>query len=119
MADDIYIATETVLTNHEGNEVYIVAGQTTVRAGHPLMRGRAALFAPLKVTYDLGDDVPGRPIPAASVVDAMADPTAAEEPADSPEPAADDLGDDVPAEPDIVEVEPAKPTPARRRKADG
>lgn len=114
MADDIYIATETVLTNHEGHEVYIVAGQTTVRAGHPLLKGRAALFAPMKVTYDLGDDVPGRPIPAVSVVDATADPTAVEEPADPSEPVPDDLGGDVPAD-----AEPAKPTPTRRRKADG
>ncbi len=57
MADDIYVAVESVLTEVDGENVYITAGQTA-RAGHPILVGREALFEPFKVDYDLTEPAP-------------------------------------------------------------
>ena len=57
MAGDIYVAVESVLTQVDGENVYITAGQTA-RAGHPILVGREALFEPFKVDYELGDAAP-------------------------------------------------------------
>lgn len=61
MAGEILIATETVLTHFEGENVYIYAGQTTARAGHPILKGRENMFAPVPVTYDLDEPEPKPP----------------------------------------------------------
>jgi hypothetical protein len=53
MAGQILVATETVLTQFEGENVYIYAGQTTAREGHPILKGREFMFTPVQVTYDL------------------------------------------------------------------
>jgi hypothetical protein len=58
MAGEILIATETVLTQFEGENVYIYAGQTTVREGHPILKGREAMFVPVQVHYDLPEPEP-------------------------------------------------------------
>jgi hypothetical protein len=53
MPGEILIATETVLTTFEGADVYIYAGQTTAREGHPILKGREAMFIPVQVTWEL------------------------------------------------------------------
>lgn len=60
MAADIYVAVESVLTEVDGQNVYITAGQTA-RAGHPILNGREALFEPFKVDYEVGDEAPEPP----------------------------------------------------------
>jgi hypothetical protein len=64
MAGAILIATETVLTTFEGENVYIYAGQTTVREGHPILKGREDMFIPVQVTYDLPEPEPKAPAKA-------------------------------------------------------
>ena len=66
MAGQILIATETVLTRFEGENVYIYAGQTTAREGHPILKGREDMFIPVQVIYDLPEPEPEpEPKPAA------------------------------------------------------
>ena len=55
-ASDIYVAAKTAVFEHDGTRVRIVGGQTTVRAGHPLLDGREELFRPLTVDYDTDGD---------------------------------------------------------------
>jgi hypothetical protein len=65
MAGEILIATESVLTLVDGENVYITAGQTA-RAGHPILKGREAIFIPLQVDYDLPEPkAPAKTPPAA------------------------------------------------------
>jgi hypothetical protein len=65
MAVDIYVAVESVLTSVDGEPVYITAGQTA-RAGHPILKGREALFEPFKVDYEVEAPAPKKaPVPAA------------------------------------------------------
>lgn len=52
-AADIYVAKESFVTHFEGAEIIVHKGSTRVRAGHPLLKGREALFEPLKVHYDV------------------------------------------------------------------
>lgn len=52
MAGNVFVAVESVLTEFEGRNVYITAGQTA-REGHPILKGREAMFIPLQVDYDL------------------------------------------------------------------
>jgi hypothetical protein len=65
MAGEILIATETVLTQFEGENVYIYAGQTTARAGHPILKGREGMFEPVHVDWELPEPAPAKP-PAAA-----------------------------------------------------
>lgn len=58
---DIYVAVESVLTEVDGQNVYITAGQTA-REGHPILKGREALFEPFKVDYEV-EEAP-QPAPA-------------------------------------------------------
>lgn len=57
MAGNIFVATDSVLTDVDGENVYITAGQTA-REGHPILKGREAMFVPLQVDYDLPEPEP-------------------------------------------------------------
>jgi hypothetical protein len=49
---DLYVGKEPTTFDHEGSPVFI--GPTiVVRAGHPIMKGREALFEPLTVHYEV------------------------------------------------------------------
>lgn len=58
---DLYIATDSALTRIGGKDVMIEAGQTVVRAGHPLLKGREHMFRPLTVHYDVPEEEPAQP----------------------------------------------------------
>lgn len=49
---DIYVATKTATFTFQGRRVFVTAGKTTVRQGHPMLDEFPTLFEPLKVTYD-------------------------------------------------------------------
>jgi hypothetical protein len=49
----ILIASESFLTDWEGQRRIFTAGQTTIREGHPLVKGREQMFKPLTVDYEL------------------------------------------------------------------
>ena len=51
-ADDLLIATESVLTEVDGENQYLTAGQIA-RVGHPIVKDREHLFEPLTVDYDI------------------------------------------------------------------
>lgn len=66
MAGDVFVAVESVLTEFEGSNVYITAGDTA-REGHPILEGREAIFAPQQVTWDLPEPkAQSKPAPAAA-----------------------------------------------------
>lgn len=55
MADGaILVATKNVLTDFDGRRVILRRGVTTVREGHPLLKGRESLFEPLVPEFELG-----------------------------------------------------------------
>lgn len=56
---DIFVAAESFSTTLDGVPVAVVAGQTRVREGHPLLEGREQMFKRLTVHYDV-DEAPGR-----------------------------------------------------------
>jgi len=49
-ADDLLIATESVLTEVDGENIYITAGDI-VEAGAAIVKGREHLFEPVQVKY--------------------------------------------------------------------
>lgn len=49
---DIFVATETAQVTVDGQEIALVAGQTTVRAGHPVLTAYPAWFGPFTPNYD-------------------------------------------------------------------
>jgi len=51
-ADDLLIVKESVLTEVDGENVYLNVGQIA-RAGHPIVKGREHLFEPIVVNYEL------------------------------------------------------------------
>lgn len=53
---DILVANTTCMINHEGRQIMLRRGVTTVRAGHPITEGREQLFDPITVHFDR--DVP-------------------------------------------------------------
>ena len=55
MAGKIYVATQNGLADYDGRQVPIRAGVTRVREGHPLLKGREAIFEEIKVDYDIED----------------------------------------------------------------
>lgn len=56
MADSgILVARESVMFDFEGRRVFIREGTTTVRAGHPVLKGHEGLFIPLVPTFELPD----------------------------------------------------------------
>jgi hypothetical protein len=50
---DILVATETFTCTVDGSPVTVHKGQTRVRAGHPILKGREMWFKVLDVQYDL------------------------------------------------------------------
>lgn len=50
---DIYVANDSFTTVLDGVPIVVHKGQTRVRAGHPLLKGKAALFDLLTVQYDV------------------------------------------------------------------
>lgn len=57
MADGaILVAEQGAMFNFEGQKVFLVAGQTTVREGHPILKGHEHLFKPLKVDFEVEQD---------------------------------------------------------------
>ncbi|MFJ2719373.1 histone-like nucleoid-structuring protein Lsr2 [Streptomyces sp. NPDC087437] len=55
MAGEILVATVSAAVIWDGRTVTLTAGKTTVRAGHALLDGRAHMFAPLHVDFDVED----------------------------------------------------------------
>ena len=51
-APEFYVAKEGATFDYQGGPVFLVGGQTIVRAGHPIMNGREHLFVPLNIHYD-------------------------------------------------------------------
>lgn len=50
---EIFVARQSFTTELDGVPISVYGGQTRVRAGHPLLKGREELFEPLKVHYDI------------------------------------------------------------------
>jgi hypothetical protein len=59
---NVLVALQGAFFTFEGQPVTVIAGKTTVREGHPILRDRGNLFGPLAVDYDLpaapADDPP-------------------------------------------------------------
>lgn len=49
----VYIAKESFTTVLGKDQVNVVGGRTTVREGHPLLRGREMFFRPITVDYEV------------------------------------------------------------------
>lgn len=74
MAGDILVASATFQATVDGQEQVIVAGKTTVRAGHPLVEGFADSFVPLVPTFEVEAAAePAPPEPPAPVAKKAAD----------------------------------------------
>jgi hypothetical protein len=73
MAADIYVAVESVLTEVDGQNVYITAGQTA-EAGAAILQGREHLFEPFKVDYKVGEPMPGAVVAPAPEEEAVEEP---------------------------------------------
>jgi hypothetical protein len=52
-APDVYVAKESATFDWKGQPVFLTAGVTTVRAGHPILSGHAHLFEPLRIHFDV------------------------------------------------------------------
>lgn len=50
---DLFVANESFSVNLDGVNHVVNKGQTRVRAGHPIMKGREMYFEPLTVHYDI------------------------------------------------------------------
>ena len=55
MSGKIYIARSSGLADYDGGQVYIQAGVTRVREGHPLLKGRESIFEEIEVQYEVED----------------------------------------------------------------
>jgi hypothetical protein len=62
----ILVAAESAMFDHDGQRVFITAGKTTAREGHPILKGREKLFRPFTVDFELPskDSSPARPVTA-------------------------------------------------------
>lgn len=49
----LLIARTDATFNYKGQPVFVIAGKTIVRQGHPILKGHEGLFEPLRVHYDL------------------------------------------------------------------
>jgi len=69
---DVFVAKESATFDYQGQPVFLTAGVTTVRRGHPILRSHAHLFEPLRIHYDYAppepkharDDGPANPVRA-------------------------------------------------------
>lgn len=62
---DLYVGKDPATFEYEGSTVFIGPG-TVIRAGHPIMKGREHLFAPLVVHFDVAEAAePVKPVKAA------------------------------------------------------
>lgn len=52
-SSQIFVAKESFSTVLDGQEIIVNRGQTRVRAGHPLLKGREIFFEPLEVHYEV------------------------------------------------------------------
>lgn len=55
----IFVATNSVLAEYNGQPLYIHQGVTTVRAGHPLLDTFGGLFEPLRPMFEVDDEPEG------------------------------------------------------------
>jgi hypothetical protein len=54
MADGgILVAATSATFAYEGQTVWLTQGRTTVREGHPILKGREHLFKPFTIDYEL------------------------------------------------------------------
>lgn len=81
MGNEILVAVDTFQATVGGGEVRFTAGQTTVRAGHPILEALADKFAPLVPTYEFNaepepaaDPAPPDPPPTPAAKKAAAKP---------------------------------------------
>lgn len=52
--EEILVAkTSAVFVTADGQRVRVTKGRTTIRRGHPYLRGREHLFQPFKLTFDV------------------------------------------------------------------
>lgn len=51
-APEFYVAKESATFDYAGQPVFLTAGTTIVRAGHPILKSHEHLFEPLKVHWD-------------------------------------------------------------------
>lgn len=61
----LYVGKEPATFEHEGAPVFI-GPSIVVRAGHPIMKGREGLFAPLVIHYDVPESAEDEPKAAAA-----------------------------------------------------
>ena len=68
---DLFVAKESATFEHNGQPIFLTAGVTLVRAGHPILKGHEGLFEPVRVHYEVaqpkaGDDdgAPASPVRA-------------------------------------------------------
>ncbi len=60
-SDDVFVAKESATFDYNGQPVFLTAGVTTVRRGHPILRDHAALFEPLRIHFDYAPPEPKHP----------------------------------------------------------
>lgn len=62
----IMIATTSALIPFAGREVCIAGGRTTVREGHPILKGREHMFRVLVPDYEVEVPLPAKEVPPAA-----------------------------------------------------
>jgi len=50
---EMLVARESFAFRYEGSDHHFIGGQTRVRAGHPILKGREHLFEPIKADYEI------------------------------------------------------------------
>lgn len=93
---DIFVAKESFTVTLNGESITVNKGQTRVRAGHPILKGREMYFEPLTVQFDVeaATSKPGEQRGAPTAPVATNRPAA---PAKSAAPADDKPADDKPS----------------------
>lgn len=84
MPGGILVARDSSLVTFEGREVYIIAGTTTVREGHPILDSYGEMFVPLVPSYEVeAQSAPTPPAPKPEPPKPAAKDPAAKDPAGS------------------------------------
>jgi hypothetical protein len=60
MAGQIYVAKNSFVYEEDGMVKHVPQG-ATIRAGHPLLKGREGFFSPLVIDFDLAEPTPPSP----------------------------------------------------------